>query len=217
MHRKIHLVATSLVLAVMVSSAAFGYALLSPARRWTSLPRNVRVDNRGLASVNDSTRGVTAAVNAVTRWNTAPGGPTLNIVSSTSASVSYVPGDGISVIIFADPLHICTGNCIAATLTGYYTSGSVGSCDGLNYRRITDSDVSFNTRFNYQTVAEGGTCSSEIYLESVTTHEIGHLIGLGHSGTSSALMYPSVSYCFNKQLATDDRNGRNALYDCSGP
>lgn len=202
---------------VMVSSAAFGYALLSPARRWFSTPKNVRVDSRGISSVTspDPNHGVTAAVNAVTKWNTAPGGPTINILSSNSATVSYAQGDGISDIIFGDPLRICKGSCIAATLTGYYNTGQTGTCGGLNVLAITDSDVAFNLRYKYQTVAEGGTCSSEIYLEAVTTHEVGHLIGLGHSSVTSALMYPSVSYCVNKALATDDTNGRNALYNCT--
>jgi hypothetical protein len=177
----------------------------------------VRVDSRGLSSVNgsDPDHGVTAAKNAVTRWNTAIGGPTINIVTSSSATVSYVQGDGISDIIFADPLNLCKGTCIAATLTGYYNTGQTGTCGGLNVVAVTDADISFNLKNKFHTVAEGGTCSREIYLEAVTTHEIGHLIGLGHSGTSSALMYPSVSYCVNKAIASDDTNGRNALYDCT--
>ncbi len=215
MTKTLHVAVSSLVLMIMVSTAAFGYALLSPARRWFSTPKLVRVDNRGLSSVTDADHGVTAAVNAVTKWNTAPGGPTINVLSSNSAVVSYTQGDGISDIIFADPLNICKGSCIAATLTGYYNTGQTGTCGGLNVVALTDSDVAFNLRFNYQTVAEGGTCSREIYLEAVTTHEVGHVIGLAHSTVTSALMYPSVSYCVNKPLATDDTNGRNALYNCN--
>jgi len=41
------------------------------------------------------------------------------------------------------------------------------------------------------------------------------VIGLAHSNTSSALMYASVSYCSDKLVATDDINGRNALYNCT--
>jgi len=60
-----------------------------------------------------------------------------------------------------------------------------------------------------------GSCSNEIYLESVLAHEVGHVIGLAHSNTSSALMYPTVSYCSNKAVGSDDINGRNALYNCT--
>jgi hypothetical protein len=175
------------------------------------------VDSTGISSVNapDPDHGVTAAVNAVTKWNNAVGGPILNIVTANSASVFYVQGDGISDIKFADPLNICKGTCLAATLTGYYNTGQTGTCDGLNVVGITDADIAFNLKYNWHTVAEAGACSRQIYLESVTTHEVGHLIGLAHSGSSSALMYPSVSYCVNKVIASDDTNGRNALYDCT--
>jgi len=204
----------ALGLAILGTTAASGYALLSPARRWfnADTPRQVNVDNRGLTSVTggDPNHGVTAAVNAVKAWNSSG----VTVTTSSSGNVAYRQGDGISDIIFGDPLHLCTGSCIAATLTGYYSTSTTGTCGGLSVDKITDADVAFNLAYDYTTVAQG-SCSNEIYLESVTTHEIGHVIGLAHSGTSSALMYPTVSYCNNKPIATDDINGRNALYNCT--
>ncbi len=203
-----------LAVAIAVSSASYAYVLLSPARRWfnADTPRMVNVDNRGIASVTggDPDHGVTAAVNAVTAWNS--GG--VNVTASRSGNVAYVLGDGISDVIFSDPLHICTGSCLAATTTGYYNTGATGTCGGLNVVKITDSDVAFNLNYNYATVAQG-SCSSEIYLESVLTHEVGHVIGLAHSNQSAALMYATVSYCNNKKIASDDTAGRNALYNCT--
>ena len=196
------------VMATLIGiTAASAYVLLSPPRRWFSTPRNVTVDNRGLASVNDGNGGVSAAVNAVGAWGT-------QIVRGTAGTANYVLGDGISDLIFADPRNICKGSCIAATTTGYYDTNTTGTCDGLNVVAITDSDVAFNLSFNFTTTGENDGCASEIQLESVTTHEIGHLIGLGHSNQTSALMYASVAYCNNKQLSSDDRSGASALY-CS--
>ena len=214
MSRKIRLAAAAAVAAIAVSTA-FGYALLSPARRWFTTPKNERVDNRGISSINTPDHGVAAAVAAVTKWNSAPGGPTLNILSSNSANVTYKQGDGISDLIFGDPHHICKGTCLAATLTGYYTTSGPKTCGSLTVDQITDADTSYNLAYNWRTVGEPGTCSNEIYLETVTTHEVGHIIGLAHSSNSSAIMYPSVSYCSNKPLASDDTNGRNALYNCT--
>ena len=202
---------------VMASQITFGYVLLNPARRWfnTDTPRLVRVDNGGVASVvaPDPDNGVTASLGAITTWNS--GG--VNVTLSSSANVAYVQGDGISDVIFSDPLHICTGTCLAATLTGYYSTSTTGTCGSLTVDKITDADVSFNLSYNYITQAErnGGSCSSQIYLDSVLAHEVGHVIGLGHSNTSSALMYASVSYCADKLVGTDDVNGRNALYNCT--
>jgi matrixin len=214
MKNRLHLAISAASVLVMVGTSAFGYALLSPTRRWfnADTPHQVNVDNRGVSTVTggDPDHGVTAAVNAVKTWNS--GG--VNVTTSSSSSVAYRQGDGISDIIFADPLHICTGTCLAATLTGYYNTSATGTCGGTTMVKITDSDTAFNLSYNYTTPAQG-SCSSEIYLDSVVAHEVGHVIGLAHSGTSSALMYPSVAYCDDKKVATDDINGRNVLYNCT--
>jgi hypothetical protein len=214
MKNKLHLAIAAVSIAALVSTAAFGYALLSPTRRWfnADTPHQVNVDNRGVASVTggDPDHGVTAAVNAIKTWNS--GG--VNVTTSSSASVAYRQGDGVSDVIFGDPLHICTGTCLAATLTGYYSTSITGTCGGLTVDKVTDADTSFNLSYNYTTPAQG-SCSNEIYLDSVVAHEVGHVIGLAHSSNSSALMYPTVNYCSDKQVASDDINGRNALYNCT--
>ena len=45
-------------------------------------------------------------------------------------------------------------------------------------------------------------------------HEVGHVIGIGHSNVSGATMYPSVSACNTgpRSLAADDINAKNDLY-----
>ncbi|KAE8692349.1 Metalloendoproteinase 1 [Hibiscus syriacus] len=50
-------------------------------------------------------------------------------------------------------------------------------------------------------------------LESVAVHEIGHLLGLGHSSVEDAIMYPSISSRTRKvELANDDIEGVQLLY-----
>jgi hypothetical protein len=202
--------------ALLLAGAASSYVLLSPERTWDSAP-NYIVDNRGLSSVNDSDGGATAVVNAINNssvgWNSAGSG---TVVTATKGSVSgFSLGDGTPMLNFRDPQNACTGNCLAATFTGYYSQRGDGSY------RIYDADIVTNTSHSWTSQSEdpgGSGCSGEFYIEGVQVHEVGHGLGLGHSGVSGATMYPSVSACNNgpASIATDDANAINALYSGGG-
>lgn len=50
-------------------------------------------------------------------------------------------------------------------------------------------------------------------LLTVAIHEIGHILGLGHSSVQNAVMWPSVrSQTRKARLDRDDRQGIRALY-----
>ncbi|HLE85053.1 MAG TPA: matrixin family metalloprotease [Thermoanaerobaculia bacterium] len=210
--RPVLLAAVGLVLA----GTASAYVLLSPARTWDSAP-NYIVDNRGLTGVADSDGGATAVVNALNNssvgWNSAGSG---TVIAASKGSVSgFSLGDGVPMLNFRDPQGACTGNCLAATFTGYYQSRGNGTY------RIYDADIVTNTTHAWTSQSEdpgGSGCSGEFYIEGVQVHEAGHGIGLGHTTVSGATMYPSVSACNNApaSIATDDANGINALYGGGG-
>lgn len=55
--------------------------------------------------------------------------------------------------------------------------------------------------------------TSAVDLESVAVHEIGHLLGLGHSSVEEAIMFPTISSRTKKvELASDDVLGIQSLY-----
>ncbi|XP_008230961.1 PREDICTED: metalloendoproteinase 2-MMP-like [Prunus mume] len=57
-----------------------------------------------------------------------------------------------------------------------------------------------------------GVVRGAFHLETVALHEIGHLLGLGHSSVRRAIMYPTISSGETKGLNRDDIQGIKALY-----
>ena len=169
--------------------------------------------------INDNDGGVAATIGAVESWNTAPGGSPLNLLIATPGPANLAFGDGQSHLVFDDPFKVCTGFCLAATFTGFYDGNETGTCGGLNVVNIIDSDIVFHKKLPAQlgwtSEEEGGGCAGEFYIEAVVAHEVGHLIGIGHSGNGAALMAPTIGTCDNKLLDIDDTAARDALYACS--
>lgn len=198
MNRK-NFLSLAIVTIIVLASAepAMAYVLLSPRRRWATTPVTVRVNNVGNASITDGDRGVTAVVGAIRVWG---------IISSSSSSASAVRGQAPATIMLNTNGGLCSGNCLAATLTGYYTTQSGDD-------RINDADVYTNTAIQFYSSREP-SCSAEYDIDGIMAHEVGHVIGIGHSNVSGATMFPSVSACnaANRSLATDDNNARNDLY-----
>jgi len=66
---------------------------------------------------------------------------------------------------------------------------------------------------NYDIDKKWGFCKNDGYsLLLVAAHEFGHTIGLDHSRSKSALMYPTYSAVENFELPQDDINGARRLY-----
>jgi len=196
---KKYIVFTLVLLVVMAMAApAFGYTLLSPRRVWKTTPVNVPVYTAGNSTINDGSGGVVAVTGAIKAWG---------IVTSGTTNSAPKRGTAPATITLSDNGHVCTGSCLAATLTGYYHSEG-------SQTFIDDADVYTNQRFSYTSSKETDGCSGEYDIDGIMVHEVGHVIGLGHSTVSGATMYPSVSSCNfnNRTLEADDLAGKNDLY-----
>jgi hypothetical protein len=194
--KKHSLLALAIATLIVVATAqpAMAYVLLSPRRSWASTPIAVHVYTTGNSTINDGDGGVSATVGAVKAWL---------VVSSATTTKAAVRGTAPATIMLNTNGRICTGSCLAATLIGYY-SGST----------IYDADVYTNTRYSFTSSKETDGCSGEFDMDGIMVHEVGHVIGIGHSNVSGATMYPTVSSCNynNRTLEADDLAAKNDLY-----
>lgn len=187
----------SAIFVIASAEPVMAYTLLSPRRRWATTPVTVRVYTVGNATITDGSGGVNATVSAIRAWG---------IISSSTTTSAAVRGSAPATIMLNTNGGVCTGSCLAATLTGYYTTQAGDD-------RIYDADVYTNTAVALYSSLEAG-CSAEYDIDGIMTHEVGHVIGLGHSSVAGATMYPSVSACNTspRSLAADDIAGRDDLY-----
>lgn len=212
-HLALLLGAALLATTALVSTDADAYVLLTPNRVWYQTP--VLLEFNSLVpetSITDGQYGRSAIASAlfdtVTGWNGAGSG---QLIDATVLARSASMGDGRPTVQFNDPHGYCTGNCLAVTMTGYYHYRN-----GLE--EIDDADIFFNTATRFTSEDEDpdpSWCSwNEFYVEGIVQHEVGHLLGLDHSGVRGSTMYATVSMCDDTtdELDADDQNGINALY-----
>lgn len=78
--------------------------------------------------------------------------------------------------------------------------------------QIIEADILFNPTVTFST--ETTTPSNRIDLQSVATHEVGHLLGLDHTNFVSATMFPTLieGASFARVLTLDDAIGVSTLY-----
>lgn len=115
-----------------------------------------------------------------------------------------VPADGHSALFFIESNWPFGEEVIALTSVSYEAGG-----------RSVDADISFNGEHYAWSLGE-----SEVHTdyESIVLHELGHLLGLGHSSVADAVM--SVDYDdgeLARVLHSDDGLGLAHIYPCPSP
>jgi Matrixin len=155
---------------------------------------------------------------------------TVNVSGPTSSTLTDpVYNDCQNVVGFSDTnsSDFSTGT-IAFTQVATVTrpSGTTGAfqyqCSGGSNKTcntddcMADADIEFNPSVQFTTSLSPS--ANTFNLQSVATHEEGHLLGLDHSGIGHTVMFPfgdSTAAHQQTALATDDAIGISYLYPAS--
>ena len=201
---------TVLGIVLLASGLAAHIRLHNPSNKqklWWSNPANVTVTivETGSDDIPDQSH-MTAMRNGFDAWNADPG--TTAMLVETFASVPdpcSVWTQGSNHLIFFDE-----SNC-----SGFFPGGSgtvaVTPILFQSNGKILDADVIFNgDTFHFTT---NGT-ANRFDVQDVGTHELGHLLGLDHSGWAGATMYPYVdeSLILQRSVSLDDVHGIRDAY-----
>lgn len=201
--------AASAVACVLVASASANTRLKSSSGyelRWGQ-PSNVGIviQRAGSDDLADESH-VTAIQNAIRAWNEAPGSAARLIENASAGARARTdwPSDDLHLVLFDEDGssgYFPIGTGIVALTPVWFTASGV----------ISDADVLFNGRdFTFTTSGDAGAFD----VQDVATHELGHLLGLDHSGWAGATMYPYVdpAIVLHRSISEDEVSALRTAY-----
>src|ERR1041385_8364697 len=127
----------------------------------------------------------------------------ISFQNAGTTPVSRVGQDGVNLITFVDDTVPLGSDTVSSTF-------SFLTVDGTGTLVIQEADIALSTAVAFSTSAETGKYD----LQSVLTHEVGHFLGMDHSGLVSSVMAPYglAGQLDQRTLTFDDMAGAATLY-----
>ena len=160
--------------------------ILSPLNR----PFYFSINENGVPNISDDS-DIDAVESAFQTW-TDVSTADIDFISSGTTSVNKASAtDGINLVTFRDEEYLFAPGVLAVA------AKTLKMGPGDQVAQIMDADIVFNPDFVNHTeynlgVGESGPNAGFFDIQSVTTHEIGHVLGLLHTGVVSSTMFPII-------------------------
>jgi hypothetical protein len=203
------------------------FHLWNPPIRWFQPDNGQPVVFKTNPDGAPNSQSVADAVAAMNAWSTVPGCSLQVVDGGLTEGCGLFLTDGENTISFnnCDGYFHGTGNCssgiLAVASIASYDTSQTRTVNGVSFYKALESNISFNP---YSACNFGDHCN----VQEITTHEMGHALGLHHSWDSSfggsptpleqqATMYWVAHFdgrCAS--LRTDDINGITFIYPAAG-
>jgi hypothetical protein len=203
---------------VVQETRSFTYLSSTAPARWfqpdSGLPVSIKIN-----SANSPAGGSDAVRAAFQAWSNVTGS-TFKYQDGGSTSSGGFNGDGINAASFGDPKNEISDpvNCSGVlAIGGYWRNGTTKVVGGKTYYQIVEGDLVFANGWE----GCGFFFEKPLNMAEVATHELGHVLGLGHSSESptatttlkDATMYYMAHFDGRgASLRTDDINGLATIY-----
>ena len=129
--------------------------------------------------------------NSIAEWN---GKSRMTLRKNSTSGANQ---DGVNEIFFSSDPNVFNGSGVVGVTQVLFKNGN---------GEILEADILINSIFNFN-----NDINSINYLGNVITHEVGHLLGLGHGQVAGSTMLYALSRGQN-QVVDDDVAGLYALY-----
>ena len=188
------------VVAALLGAGTIATAYSLTGGKWTTseLPYYINPTNGHMTN----SEAIAAIQAAATGWISQSSANILPRYMGTTSGASLT-NNGKNEIFFRNTSSSLYGET-------YWWFGSSG--------QLIDADIVFNTG-GVRFFSDAMTCSGTgTYLQDAATHEFGHLLGVGHSSSSTASMNPIMTWCSKsfRSLDSDDIAAIEKLYPPGG-